>query len=71
MSQSDFAKAEKLYQQGQIFKAKIVFEAILKENPNHIKTLEYLADIEGNSKNWDSAIFYYQKLKELMPKEAD
>ena len=71
MSQSDFAKAEKLYQQGQIFKAKIVFEAILKENPNHIKTLEYLADIEGNSKNWDSTIFYYQKLKELMPKEAD
>ena len=71
MSQNDFVKAEKLYQQGQIFKAKIVFEAILKENPNHIKTLEYLADIEGNSKNWDSTIFYYQKLKELMPKEAD
>jgi tetratricopeptide (TPR) repeat protein len=71
MSQNDFAKAEKLYQQGQIFKAKIVFEAILKENPNHIKTLEYLADIEGSSKNWDSTIFYYGKLKELMPKEAD
>jgi tetratricopeptide (TPR) repeat protein len=71
MSQNDFAKAEKLYQQGQIFKAKIVFEAILKENPNHIKILEYLADIEGSSKNWDSTIFYYQKLKELMPKEAD
>ena len=28
MSQNDFAKAEKLYQQGQISQAKIIFEAI-------------------------------------------
>ena len=71
MSQNDFAKAEKLYQQGQISQAKIIFEAILKENPNHLKVIEYLGDIEGNAQNWDSTIFYYQKLKELNPKEAD
>jgi tetratricopeptide (TPR) repeat protein len=71
MSQNDFAKAEKLYQQGQISQAKIIFEAILKENPNHLKVIEYLGDIEGNAQNWDSTIFYYQKLKELSPKEAD
>ena len=71
MSQNDFAKAEKLYQQGQISQAKIIFEAILKENPNHLKVIEYLGDIEGNAQNWDSTIFYYKKLKELNPKEAD
>jgi tetratricopeptide (TPR) repeat protein len=71
MSQNDFAKAEKLYQQGQISQAKIIFEAILKENPNHLKVIEYLGDIEGNAQNWDSTIFYYKRLKELNPKEAD
>lgn len=71
MSQNDFVKAEKLYQQGQISQAKIIFEAILKDNPNHLKAIEYLGDIEGNAQNWDSTIFYYQKLKELSPKEAD
>jgi len=71
MSQNDFAKAEKLYQQGQISQAKIIFEAILRENPNHLKVIEYLGDIEGNAQNWDSTIFYYKRLKELNPKEAD
>jgi len=70
-AQSDFAKAEKLYQQGQIAESKIVFEAILKQNPNHLKTIEYLGDIEGKSKNWDSTIFYYEQLKKLKPTEAN
>jgi|JI10StandDraft_1071094.scaffolds.fasta_scaffold31605_2 tetratricopeptide (TPR) repeat protein len=70
-AQSDFAKAEKLYQQGQIAESKIVFETILKENPYHLKTIEYLGDIEGKSKNWDSTIFYYEQLKKLKPTEAN
>jgi tetratricopeptide (TPR) repeat protein len=70
-AQSDFAKAEKLYQQGQIAESKIVFETILKENPNHLKTIEYLGDIEGKSKNWNSTIFYYEQLKKLKPTEAN
>ncbi len=70
-SQGDFSQAEKLFNQANYGQAKPVFLEFLKENPNHLKTLEYLGDIEGNSKSWDNAIFYYKKLKKLNPKEAN
>lgn len=71
MAQSDFAKAEKYYQQGQFSEAKIIFENSVKENPNNVKALEYLGDIQGNLKNWDNAIVYYEKIKNLKPTEAN
>ncbi len=71
MAQHNFDKAEKLYQQGQIEQAKNLLESVLKENPNHLKTLEYLGDIEGGSLHWDKAIFYYGKLKKLVPTDAN
>ena len=71
VAQPNFDKAEKLYQQGQISSAKSLFETALKENPNHLKTLEYLGDIEGIAKHWDKALFYYEKLKKLKPTEAN
>lgn len=71
MAQTNFEKAEKLYQQGQMLQAKNLLESVLKENPNHLKTLEYLGDIEGGSRHWDKAIFYYEKLKKLVPLEAN
>jgi tetratricopeptide (TPR) repeat protein len=33
--------------------------------------LEYLGDIEGHNKSWDKAIYYYQKLKQIKPSEAN
>lgn len=71
VSQSDFSKAEKLFQQGKFAEAKPIFEAVVKQNPNHLKTLEYLGDIAGNSKLWDTALIYYGKLEALDPKEAN
>ena len=71
LNQADFEKAEKLFFQGQLSQAKLLFEAFLIENPNHLKTLEYLGDINGTEKNWDQAIFYYNKLKILKPSEAN
>ena len=70
-SQADFSQAEKLFIETNYTKAKPIFLEFLKENPNHLKTLEYLGDIEGNSKSWNNAIFYYNKLKKLNPKEAN
>ncbi len=70
-SQSNFERAEKLFSQQKYSLAKPIFENILKENPNHPKTLEYLGDIEGANKSWDSAMMYYGKLKQLYPKQAD
>jgi tetratricopeptide (TPR) repeat protein len=70
-AQSDFGKAEKLFDAGKFDQAQPIFESILKENPNHLKTIEYLGDIAGHNKSWDKAIVYYKKLKQLKPSEAN
>ena len=70
-SQSEYNKAEKLFEAGKYDQARPVFESFLKENPSHLKTIEYLGDIAGHNKSWDKAIVYYKKLKELKPTEAN
>jgi len=70
-SQSDYSKAEKLFEAGKYDQARPVFESFIKENPSHLKTIEYLGDIAGHDKAWDKAIGYYQKLKQLKPSEAN
>jgi tetratricopeptide (TPR) repeat protein len=70
-SQSDYGKAEKLFEAGKYDQARPAFENFLKENPSHLKTIEYLGDIAGHQKSWDIAIGYYQKLKQLKPSEAN
>ncbi len=70
-SQSNFEKAEKLYDQGKYTLARPIFESILKDNPNQLKAIEYLGDISIQLKEWDKAIGYYQKLKTLKPNEAN
>ena len=70
-SQSNFNKAEKLFEAKKYEQAQPVFESFLKENPSHLKTLEYLGDIAGHNKSWDKAIVYFQKLKQLKPAEAN
>lgn len=70
-SQSNFSKAEKLFEAGKYDQAEPFFESYLKENPSHLKTIEYLGDIAGHNKSWDKAIGYYRKLKQLKPSEAN
>jgi tetratricopeptide (TPR) repeat protein len=70
-SQSNYSKAEKLFDAGKYDQARPFFESFLKENPSHLKTIEYLGDIAGQNKSWDKAIVYYKKLKELKPTEAN
>ena len=71
ISQTDFEKAERLFLSKNFDQSRILFENILKENPNNIKTVEYLGDIAGQNKSWDNAIYYYKKLKQLKPSEAN
>lgn len=71
IGQADFEKAERYFNQKQFALAKPLFESVLKDNPNHLKTIEYLGDIQGSFKNWDNAIFYYSKLKSIKPSEAN
>jgi len=70
-SQSNFEKAEKLFEAGKYEQAQIAFETLLKANPSDLKTIEYLGDIAGKYKSWDKAIVYYKKLKDLKPSQAD
>jgi tetratricopeptide (TPR) repeat protein len=70
-SQSDFSNAEKLYLHGNYFQSQILFEKVLRDNPNDLKTVEYLGDIRGHAKDWKTALIYYKKLKKLNPAEAN
>jgi len=71
LAQTNFDKAERLFKEGKHDQAQAVFESFLKENPSHLKTIEYLGDIAGHNKSWDKAIVYYRKLKQLKPSEAN
>lgn len=70
-SQTNFEKAEKLFAQQKYALAKPIFENLLEENPNNLKALEYLGDIEGMNKSWDNAMAYFEKLKKLSPSNAN
>lgn len=70
MSQSNFDKAQKLYEQGNYTLAEPLFLDFLKANPENFKTIEYLGDIAGFQKKWDKSITFYKKLKLQFPKNA-
>ena len=70
-SQSNFEKGERLFHAKKYKEAEVVFEENLKYYPNDIKTLERLADISAEEKNWEKTASYYKKLKHLKPAEAE
>ncbi len=70
-AQSSYEKAEKLFAENKFSEAKKLFEEHLRDNPNHVKTIEYLGDIAGSQKKWDDAITYYKKLKIKQPSSAN
>ncbi|HMI08578.1 MAG TPA: hypothetical protein VK528_13600 [Flavobacterium sp.] len=71
LSQTDFERAEKLFAQQKFSESQPLFETDLKQNPKHLQSMEYLGDIQSFSKNWDTAVGYYEKLKTANPNEAD
>ena len=64
IAQNDFQRAEQYFQQEKFNSAKPLFEAYLEQHPSHQKTQEYLGDIAGYKKDWDTAINYYEMLVE-------
>lgn len=67
LAQADFNVAEKLYLQGNYAQAQEQFEKCLATHPDHVKTIEYLGDIHGIKKHWETALSYYRRLKTLRP----
>jgi tetratricopeptide (TPR) repeat protein len=70
-AQTDFEKAESLFLQQKYTLAQPLFEQFLTQNPGNLKTIELLGDLHGSLKHWDKAIFYYEKLKNLKPSQAN
>lgn len=70
-SQSNFEKGEQLFIQNKFEDAKTYFKNNLVQFPSDTKTLEYLGDIAGHQKKWDDAIYFYQKIKNSNPKNAN
>jgi len=62
MAQTSFEVAENYFEQEQFSKAKPLFEKYLTAHPNNSKTREYLGDIAGYAKDWDTSIDYYEVL---------
>lgn len=63
-AQNTFERAESYFKKEEFSKAKPLFIQHLKGNPNDLKTIEYLGDIAGYAKDWDTAIEYYETLLE-------
>ncbi len=70
-AETEFEKAEKLFKQEKFEQARILFESVLKDNPNNYKTREYLGDIASHQKKWDTALKHYRKLQNQFPKTAN
>jgi tetratricopeptide (TPR) repeat protein len=62
LAQSNFERAEAYYEQEKFDLAKPLFQSFLEKNPNSLKSKEYLGDIASYSKDWETAIDYYEDL---------
>ncbi len=60
--QTAFQQAEQYFQKEQFQKARPLFIQHLKNHPEDLKTIEYLGDIAGHAKDWDTAMDYYEIL---------
>jgi tetratricopeptide (TPR) repeat protein len=71
LAQSNFEKGDKLFKSEKYDQSKPFFEKALKENPNDLKAIECLGDIQSFHKDWEAAVPYYEKLTILKPAEAN
>ncbi len=62
LSQSNFERAEEYFEQEKFDLAKPLFQSYLEKHPNSLKSKEYLGDIASYSKDWETAIDYYEDL---------
>jgi tetratricopeptide (TPR) repeat protein len=71
LSQTSFERGENYFNSEKYDQAKLQFEKALIQNPNDLKTIEYLGDIQCHLKHWERAIPYYEKLTKRNPLAAD
>jgi len=69
--QNAYQKGVTLFNKEAFQSARPYFQEYLKQHPNHTRTIEYLGDIAGHTKDWDTAISYYSQLVEADDKNAN
>lgn len=70
-SQSNFDKGEKLYAENKLEAAREIFEQEEVKSKNFYKAMEHLGDIACKKEDWDSAIEYFETLKNKFPQNAE
>lgn len=71
LAQSSFENGERYFKSGKYELAKRYFETSLQQNPNDLKSIEYLGDIQCHYKKWEAAVPFYLKLTKLKPINAE
>lgn len=69
--QSKRQEGEQLLREMRFSEAKTIFLELYAKNPEDLRVVECLGDIEGHSENWQAALVYYRKLRNAKPQEAD
>lgn len=70
-AQNHFDQAVNKFDAGEYENAQLLFQKHLQNHPNHLKSQEYLGDIEAHQQNWEAAISVYKKILEKTPDNAD
>src|SRR5690606_26176131 len=68
-SQSNFELGKQYFVEKKWELAQSNIEKALVQNPNNYQAIEYLGDIFGHQKNWDSAIEKYKTLRDSFLKK--
>lgn len=70
-SQSNFDLGQKYFNENNWELAKENFQKVIDNNPNNYQAIEFLGDIFGHQKKWDSAIEKYKTLRDKFPQNAN
>lgn len=71
LGQTSFEEAVDLFDRQDFDQAREAFSEQLRRSPNNLKAIEYLGDIAGHAKDWDTAIEHYKELVETEPDNAN
>lgn len=71
IAQNNFEQGRSLFMEGKYEGAEPLLEEHLLNNPNDLKTIEYLGDLASYLDDWEKAAEYYKKLVEAEADNAD
>src|SRR5690606_29925159 len=68
---NSFERGVILYDQEKYQQSKPHFEANLRTNRNHLKTIEHLGDVAAHASDWETALSHYKILVDSHPNNAN